>query len=1141
MKNHIFFSNRNWKHELRLESERQNELREADITKETSRAVDAENELLKRLKGISEKSDSRNDSFKFLGYDTFTDKDKGYDYDAFNSTLDGLLYDNSVVGFNSGYFRTRVHWCEVEIRNIVRSNQDQIIIQVVSGAIKIDSAGKLIGSNNDYKILYRKHSNGSWSDWKEYVATSSGNEAQKTTEEEIVEMGFTKNQGTITGVKMNGESKGTFGVVDLGRVITEHQDISGKANTKDLAVVATSGSYNDLSDKPTIPSAVTESTVSEWGFTKNEGTVTEVKVNGAIKTPVNGVVELPELATQEEFDPYKEKLDTVESGANKYVHPNEGEGSNGSYAAFNPETLVGAEKITVPTMTVNRFGHVTSAGVNEIKLPDFTKYATGITKDDLVAGVVNGTVDISDFFDSTQPKLFSGVNIKTINGKDILGNGNIEISGGSSEANVKAVDTTDSVDDPDIVPYIKYVAQTLTDEQKAQARENIGASPIIDLSTVASKTSISILFVGNSLTQDGIAYLPYMFKTYYPEIDFKIYMWYIGGKTLGDHYSTFTSGGKADIFSVAENSASWTNNSKNTTMASVLSTYKFDIVCMQEYFNYKTSYEDCADWDNCRNYILTNYKGGNPLKFISLFHAPLRKDGYDVNEVYKRTEDGNALILQSTISEDIIPNGIAVYRALDTDLNSLGDLGQLSPDGTHTQEGLPCLLQTWVTLLWVFDKLGINKSIYGHPMRMTTAIYNSISVPGANLGKGVVQGTDAQNILAQEVAIKAYKEGKQFLMRNLYPYNWESGAVTKQYTFTITTNVNNATIKINGIEQSSIVVYAGTTVNWEVSKDGYHTQTGSAMIVKDTTLNVVLVPSAELLSITAEFNQGERTIFNEDGFDELRKFLVVTKEYNNGMMEVTEDYELSGELVGGTNTISVSVGEKSTTFNVEITEVVIPSSYVRYGYIQKKTNDKSQVSPDKFIYLGEYEDYNTLSMEVNLGLKSSSSSDTSGMLGSRLAEGSGINYYAIYWTSGSGEIKVRMRNVTNVYPVATTETFARIIVDNKEISPLTIQVNDGEAREYTWTDSYVIPHPMCLFNNIPNGSTSSYYVNRDTRIGEMKFRKYNGECVAYYIPVVDSSGKIGMYDVMSQTFYTAATASVVTTSNSGCLYSVGNW
>ena len=54
--------------------------------------------------------------------------------------------------------------------------------------------------------------------------------------------------------------------------LQEHQDISGKANIADLAKVATSGSYNDLTNKPTIPSAVTENTVSGWGFTKNTGT-----------------------------------------------------------------------------------------------------------------------------------------------------------------------------------------------------------------------------------------------------------------------------------------------------------------------------------------------------------------------------------------------------------------------------------------------------------------------------------------------------------------------------------------------------------------------------------------------------------------------------------------------------------------------------------------------------------------------------------------------------------------------------------------------------------------------------------------------------------------------------------------------------
>lgn len=40
--------------------------------------------------------------------------------------------------------------------------------------------------------------------------------------------GFTTNAGTITGITMNGASKGTSGVIDLGTVITSHQDITGK-------------------------------------------------------------------------------------------------------------------------------------------------------------------------------------------------------------------------------------------------------------------------------------------------------------------------------------------------------------------------------------------------------------------------------------------------------------------------------------------------------------------------------------------------------------------------------------------------------------------------------------------------------------------------------------------------------------------------------------------------------------------------------------------------------------------------------------------------------------------------------------------------------------------------------------------------
>lgn len=53
----------------------------------------------------------------------------------------------------------------------------------------------------------------------------------EVTENTVSGWGFTKNIGTITGITMNGVSKGVSGVVDLGTVITSHQDISGKLDT----------------------------------------------------------------------------------------------------------------------------------------------------------------------------------------------------------------------------------------------------------------------------------------------------------------------------------------------------------------------------------------------------------------------------------------------------------------------------------------------------------------------------------------------------------------------------------------------------------------------------------------------------------------------------------------------------------------------------------------------------------------------------------------------------------------------------------------------------------------------------------------------------------------------------------------------
>ena len=130
--------------------------------------------------------------------------------------------------------------------------------------------------------------------------------------------GKTSNTGTITGINMNGASKGTSGVVDLGTVITSHATHKLTASNGTATAVnqgteityvesltgtntATSGdlTVSTTRKKVTIPTAVTESTVSGWGFTKNAGTLTGVKVNGSNATVTSGVADIGTVITSE--------------------------------------------------------------------------------------------------------------------------------------------------------------------------------------------------------------------------------------------------------------------------------------------------------------------------------------------------------------------------------------------------------------------------------------------------------------------------------------------------------------------------------------------------------------------------------------------------------------------------------------------------------------------------------------------------------------------------------------------------------------------------------------------------------------------------------------------------------------------------
>ena len=149
--------------------------------------------------------------------------------------------------------------------------------------------------------------------------------------------------------------------------------LSGKMDKVTLATVATSGSYNDLTNKPTIPSAVTENTVSDWGFTKNAGTYS--KPSGGIpKSDLASAVQT--------------SLGKADTALQSYIEQYKG---------------------TVTGVKINGTTKNPSSGVVDI------------------GTVITAHQDIS----GKQDKLISGTNIKTINGTSLLGSGDIVISGGA--------------------------------------------------------------------------------------------------------------------------------------------------------------------------------------------------------------------------------------------------------------------------------------------------------------------------------------------------------------------------------------------------------------------------------------------------------------------------------------------------------------------------------------------------------------------------------------------------------------------------------------------------------------------------------------------------------------------------------------
>lgn len=168
--------------------------------------------------------------------------------------------------------------------------------------------------------------------------------------------------------------------------------------TTDIATVATSGSYNDLSDKPTIPSAYTLPTASNTvmggvkigsNISVSSGTIsiTKSNVTSALgytppvsdTTYVNATASAAGLMSSSD----KSKLDSIAANANNYIHP-----------ASHPASMITG---LAAVATSGSYSDLTDKPVipGAYTLPNATSSTLGGVKIGNNISVTNGTISLS--------------------------------------------------------------------------------------------------------------------------------------------------------------------------------------------------------------------------------------------------------------------------------------------------------------------------------------------------------------------------------------------------------------------------------------------------------------------------------------------------------------------------------------------------------------------------------------------------------------------------------------------------------------------------------------------------------------------------------------------------------------------------
>ena len=265
-----------------------------------------------------------------------------------------------------------------------------------------------------------------------------------------------------------------------------------------------------------------------------------------------------------------------------------------------------------------------------------------------------------------------------------------------------------------------------------------------------SNRVIRILIYGNSWAGGAVSYAGAILDEILNS-DAKVHIGfcYQGNSSLQNHYDNAISNSNYNWFYWNSDNNDWIKGI-SISFNDALYYEDWDIVLLQQLSG---SAGTANTYEHLNDLIdIISSRASKPVKFGWI----LARDKFDSSKNYSIVPIWeNAMniaqsLLNKTLIDFVIPTGTATENARTTTLNNLGTVG-LTQDGTHLQDGVPCLVEAYCFALSVLNVYGFgSKSING-----------SKFIPGETIQPhgSVVGVTDNNNIkLAQKCAIFAFKK-----------------------------------------------------------------------------------------------------------------------------------------------------------------------------------------------------------------------------------------------------------------------------------------------------------------------------------------------------------------------------------------------